>query len=1057
MYWPDDDEYYNAKISSKKTRNDGSNHVYTLVYDDGEVETIDLSKETFRIVHQGVSTSTATTTTTTTTTATTSVDDRRSSGGSIISQEEEEEEEGSEDDAPVTNPTRKKKQSGIKRKVIQESDYDDEEEAEFDDEMEDEEEDDDDGQSDVSEFIVDTEDEGKNDDDEDISMAMTEDEQENEDGMEVDDDEDVPKKTKSSAKKRLRVTQISRSNHDGKSSFITPPPKKKKTSLSNTATETSLSSKLNSFAAFASSGKQSKSNTNDVNSQTKTIREITPPQQLDFKSPPRPTTSTTKTNKVKTPKPIPQVVNQAGTHWHNHFTFLQPHKRRDAKNRPMSHPDYDPRTLKVDYNEMSRVTNSKLTPASQQWWELKARYADTFLLFKTGKFYEIFHEDADVSVNVLGFNYMKGTVAHTGFPEIGYGGFCEKLIKAGCKVARVEQTETPEMLKERKKKIVKGKKPSVVNREVCSIVSAGTRTFCYMDDVSGLEKGHHANGGNSGIGPLLAIREIIVPTSSVEFDEVQPVCEYGITLVDATTGEITLGQFADDVLRSRMNTLLTKFSPSEILIEGGEDSASETLLSLINGAKNSILTRCQVEKINAVETFPKSTAIDSTIRSKMERPTTEVRPWDNDETLQELHRRGYYPRSSRKKNNGNTSSSGSISRWPEILKVCVEGGAALAISSFGAALFYLQRNLIDEEILSMGIIKGYIPPEPVVQQRQEDNRATSSEGGLRHLISQEERQQDGMEETTTPKDTVVDSNESSSPVKFSAIQYDTSSESSIDHLSLDGTTIANLEILANSHSNTSAGSLWSKINFTKSPSGNRLLRAWLLRPLFRKEDIDRRANAVEELTTGGAAAAMTEARAVLSKCGDMERLLSRVHSMGYSGGDEEGNGHHPNERAVLYENPRYTKRKVGDFSKLIDGLQAAARIPEMFEGVDIRSPLLGRIVRTQDKGGLFPSNIEEELDWFTSNFDCRKAAQGLYEPSRGVNGDYDAACDEIVRIKKALEDYRMEMCEEALIPKHTAKSQWKYVNTKEDQKDKYLIELPISVNVPNDFIVKGKR
>ena len=74
-----------------------------------------------------------------------------------------------------------------------------------------------------------------------------------------------------------------------------------------------------------------------------------------------------------------------------------------------------------------------------------------------------------------------------------------------------------------------------------------------------------------------------------------------------------------------------------------------------------------------------------------------------------------------------------------------------------------------------------------------------------------------------------------------------------------------------------------------------------------------------------------------------------------------------------------------------------------------------------------------------------------------MDDDFDSACDEIDRIKKALEVYRLEMCEEVLVPKHTAKSQWKYVNTKVDSKDKYLIELPISVQVPGDFLVKGKR
>jgi hypothetical protein len=45
------------------------------------------------------------------------------------------------------------------------------------------------------------------------------------------------------------------------------------------------------------------------------------------------------------------------------------------------------------------------------------------------------------------------------------------------------------------------------------------------------------------------------------------VCEYGVTIVDAVTGAVTMGQFADDVLRSRMQTLLASFGPSEVSIQ----------------------------------------------------------------------------------------------------------------------------------------------------------------------------------------------------------------------------------------------------------------------------------------------------------------------------------------------------------------------------------------------------------------------------------------------------------------------------------------------------------
>jgi DNA mismatch repair protein MSH6 len=178
---------------------------------------------------------------------------------------------------------------------------------------------------------------------------------------------------------------------------------------------------------------------------------------------------------------------------------------------------------------------------------------------------------------------MKGHMAHAGFPEISYGPMADKLVRAGYKVARVEQTETPQMLQERKKKCKgHGKSaPKVVNREICSIMTLGTRTFCYLDDRTGIlaEAVNDGGGAVSAIGPLLVIREILLetpasssnPDDNMDVDDggdddeqVQPVAEYGITVVDAVRGDISIGQFADDCLRSRMGTLLTTFNPSEV-------------------------------------------------------------------------------------------------------------------------------------------------------------------------------------------------------------------------------------------------------------------------------------------------------------------------------------------------------------------------------------------------------------------------------------------------------------------------------------------------------------
>lgn len=44
---------------------------------------------------------------------------------------------------------------------------------------------------------------------------------------------------------------------------------------------------------------------------------------------------------------------------------------------------------------------------------------------------------------------FQGDYAHSGFPEIAYNRYADALIQKGYKVARIEQTETPEMMAER--------------------------------------------------------------------------------------------------------------------------------------------------------------------------------------------------------------------------------------------------------------------------------------------------------------------------------------------------------------------------------------------------------------------------------------------------------------------------------------------------------------------------------------------------------------------------------------------------------------------------------
>ena len=73
-------------------------------------------------------------------------------------------------------------------------------------------------------------------------------------------------------------------------------------------------------------------------------------------------------------------------------------------------------------------------------------------------------------------------------------------------------------------------------RELCSVLSKGTRTYCY------LEENGEENGDTSG--PLLlSIKEHIAEAGEGSSD---PVITYGICILDPTTATFRLGQFEDD-------------------------------------------------------------------------------------------------------------------------------------------------------------------------------------------------------------------------------------------------------------------------------------------------------------------------------------------------------------------------------------------------------------------------------------------------------------------------------------------------------------------------------
>jgi DNA mismatch repair protein MutS len=95
-----------------------------------------------------------------------------------------------------------------------------------------------------------------------------------------------------------------------------------------------------------------------------------------------------------------------------------------------------------------------------------------------------------------------------------------------------------------------------------------------------------------------------------------------------------------------------------------------------------------------------------------------------------------------------------------------------------------------------------------------------------------------------------------------------------DYMVLDDATRRNLELTETLREGRREGSLLGILDRAASAMGSRALRRWILYPLLRLDDIDRRLDAVEELVLS--AGARGGLRAALGELADVERINGRV-------------------------------------------------------------------------------------------------------------------------------------------------------------------------------------
>jgi len=111
-----------------------------------------------------------------------------------------------------------------------------------------------------------------------------------------------------------------------------------------------------------------------------------------------------------------------------------------------------------------------------QYFDLKTVAGDCLLFYRMGDFFELFFDDAKQAAQILDIalttrgEHLGEPVPMCGVPVHAAEGYLARLIKAGCRVAIAEQTETPAEAKKR------GGSKALVARDIVRFVTAGTLT-----------------------------------------------------------------------------------------------------------------------------------------------------------------------------------------------------------------------------------------------------------------------------------------------------------------------------------------------------------------------------------------------------------------------------------------------------------------------------------------------------------------------------------------------------------------------------------------------------
>lgn len=541
------------------------------------------------------------------------------------------------------------------------------------------------------------------------------------------------------------------------------------------------------------------------------------------------------------------------------------------KNRP-GHPNYDPRTVYIP-----PLAWQKFSPFEKQYWEIKQNLWDTIVFFKKGKFYELYENDATIGHQLFDLKLTdRVNMRMVGVPEMSLDHWANQFVAKGFKIARVDQMESAlskEMRERDDSTVNKSSKDSkIIRRELACILTGGT-----------LVDGGMLQGDMSTY--CVAIKEATVDDNPA----------FGITFVDAATGQFFLTEFVDDVDMTGFETFVAQIRPQELLLEKSGLS------------------------VKSMRILKNNTGL-TTIWNYL-KPGKEF--WAADVTSREIDASGYFV----------SGESNTHNAWPKVLQDAREKD--LLMSAFGALVHYLRTLKLDRDLVSLANFTWYDP----------------------------------IQKAST--------------------------------LVLDGQTLINLEIFANSFDGGVDGTLFMLLNRCITPFGKRLFKQWVCHPLVDPVKINARLDAVESLNAD--TSVRDQFTSSLTKMPDLERLISRIHAGAC---------------------------KAQDFVRVLEGFEQIEYTMGLLEETGSGEGVIGLLISSMP-------DLASALNPWKIAFDRTKANKnGILVPELGVEEDFDES-------QKRIEEIMAEL--ESLLQETRREFGSTAICFRDNGKEIYQLEMPIKV------------